>query len=266
MSNLLEYVSDINEELEKQNEIHAIYTDFSKAFDMVDFWPSCPKVVPRRTPSETRQDIVIGDKTFAAVHDFVYLGSLISDQNEISAEICKRIMAANKCYFGLLRYFRSKLLSRNIKVLLYKTLLRPVLTYGSESWVLSKKDEDCLLVFERKILRRIFGAVLENRRWRTRYNHELYGMYKEPNVIKTIKLGRLRWAGHVARMDDNRAPLRLLDGKPDGRRNRGRPKLRWLDGVEQDLKTIDVKNWRTRAKDRDVWKKILDQAKAHSRL
>ncbi|CAH2100132.1 unnamed protein product [Euphydryas editha] len=175
-------------------------------------------------------------------------------------------MAANKCYFGLLRYLRSKLLSRSIKLLLYKTLLRPILTYGSECWVLSKKDENSLLVFERKILRRIFGAVMENERWRTRYNHELYQMYDEPNVIKTIKIGRLRWAGHVLRMDEARVPKRLLEGRPEGRRSRGRPKLRWLDGVEQDIKILGVTSWRRKASNRSDWRALLDQAKAHPRL
>ncbi|CAK1583346.1 unnamed protein product [Parnassius mnemosyne] len=131
----------------------------------------------------------IGNNTFASVNDFVYLGSLVTDNNDLSSEISRRIMAANKCYFGLLEYLLSKFLSRSLKLLLYKTLLRPILTYGSECWVLSKKDENFLLVFERKILRRIFGAVMENDRWRTRYNHELYQMYEEPNVIKNIKIG-----------------------------------------------------------------------------
>lgn len=101
----------------------------------------------------------IGQHTFGSVNEFVYLGSLITNNNNITAEIVKRILSANKCYFGLLKYFCSKILSRNIKILLYKTLLRPILIYGSETWVLSKKDENRLLVFERKILRRIFGAV-----------------------------------------------------------------------------------------------------------
>ncbi|CAK1578640.1 unnamed protein product [Parnassius mnemosyne] len=109
------------------------------------------------------QGVNIGSNTFASVNDFVYLGSLLTDNNDVSSEISRRIMAANKCYFGLLRYLRSKLLSRSIKLLLYKTLLRPILTYGSECWVLSKKDENSSMVFERKILRRIFGAVMENK-------------------------------------------------------------------------------------------------------
>lgn len=212
------------------------------------------------------QTVSVGNNTFAAVKDFVYLGSTVTEKNEISTEINRRIMAANRCYFGLRRYFRSKLLSRRTKVLLYKTLLRPVLTYGSETWVLSKKDEHRLLVFERGILRRMFGAVQEDGCWRIRYNHELYNMYSEPNIAKVVKLGRLRWLGHVERMEETRPPKRLLEGKPDGRRSRGRPKLRWLDGVEHDLKNIGVRGWKQKAKNRTVWRDVLDQAKAHSGL
>ncbi|XP_045452694.1 phospholipid-transporting ATPase ABCA3-like [Melitaea cinxia] len=138
-----------------------------------------------------------------------------------------------------------------------------ILGYADDLDVLSKKDENSLLVFERKILRRIFGAVMKNEGRRTRYNHELYQMYDEPNVIKTIKIGRLRWAGHVLRMDNARVPKRFLEGRPEGRRSRGRPKLRWLDGVEQDIKILGATSWREKASKRSDWRALLDQAKVY---
>ena len=69
---------------------------------------------------------------------------------------------------------KSRIISRNIKTLLYKTLIRPVLTYGAETWVLSKQDEHRLSIFERKILRRIYGPVIDGGRWQIRTNQELY--------------------------------------------------------------------------------------------
>jgi hypothetical protein len=65
--------------------------------------------------------------------------------------------------------------------MLYKTLIRPILMYGSESWPLSKKDESPLQIFERRILRRIYGPVNEGGIWRIRYNNELYKLYNEPD-------------------------------------------------------------------------------------
>jgi hypothetical protein len=67
-----------------------------------------------------------------------------------------------------------------------KVLVRPVLTYASDTWTLPKADERSLSVFER-ILRRIFGAVQENGVWRKRYNHELYELFNEPDIVKLLK-------------------------------------------------------------------------------
>jgi hypothetical protein len=82
--------------------------------------------------------------------------------------------------------------------------VRPVLTYASETWTLSKTDERLLSVSERRIFRCIFGAVQENGVWRKIYNHELYELFNEPDIVKYIKINRLGWAGHVIHMDNNR--------------------------------------------------------------
>ena len=87
------------------------------------------------------------------------MGFLIDANNDISVEIKKRILLANIGFYGLKRQFRSQFLSIKNKIKLYKTLIRPVLAYGSETWVLSKPDEARLGVFERKVLRVIFGPT-----------------------------------------------------------------------------------------------------------
>jgi len=99
---------------------------------------------------------------FEAVQSFTYLGSLINVNNNNSAEIKKRILMANKGFYGLKRQFRSQFLSIKNKIKLYKTMIRPMLAYGSETWVLPKSDEAILAVFERKILRAIFGPTNDN--------------------------------------------------------------------------------------------------------
>ena len=80
---------------------------------------------------------------------------LISNDNSIEKEMQKRILGGNRTYFATISLFRSRLLSKATKILLHKTLVRPVVTYGAEAWTMTKKDEQALLVFERKILRRI---------------------------------------------------------------------------------------------------------------
>ena len=86
----------------------------------------------------------------------------MTSNNNITLEISNRLMSANKAYFGLINHFKSRLLSRKTKIILYKTLIRSVLTYASETWILTKDDERRLGVFERRILRRITGPIFEN--------------------------------------------------------------------------------------------------------
>ena len=90
-------------------------------------------------------------------------------------------------------------------MLLYKVFIRPVVTYASETWVLTKEDENALSRFERKILRSIFGAINDRGQWRKRYNSELYELCKEPDLVKYIKINRLRWAGHLQKMKENKS-------------------------------------------------------------
>jgi hypothetical protein len=121
--------------------------------------------------------------SFETVQSFTYLDCLLDVNSDNSIEIRKRILLANKCFYGLKRQSRSQFLSTKNRVKLYKTLIRPVLAYGAETWVLAKSDENNLKVFERKILRAIFGPANENGEWRIKYNNELYTLYKESDIV-----------------------------------------------------------------------------------
>jgi hypothetical protein len=88
--------------------------------------------------------------------------------------------------------FASRLLSKNVKVRIYKTIILPVLLYGCGTW--SQTEEHKLSVFENRVLRRIFGP----KRWRKLHNEELHNLYSSPSIIRIIKARRMRWAGHVA--------------------------------------------------------------------
>ena len=115
---------------------------------------------------------------------------------------------------------------------IYKTLIRPVATYGSQSWTLNKDTCSQIAIFERKILRRIFGAVQVGNTWRIRCNKELYDMFKEPNTESFIRISRLRRLGHVGRMENYRKIEMVTTQKIEGTRSRGRPRSRWMDCVQ----------------------------------
>jgi hypothetical protein len=88
-----------------------------------------------------------------------------NNENWVTEEINRRIMAGHSAYFANVKLLKSTLLSRHSKV-----KIRPVVTYGSETWTMSAADENALRVFERKVLRRICGPVREGERWRIRSN------------------------------------------------------------------------------------------------
>jgi hypothetical protein len=131
--------------------------------------------------------VTINGVTYEGVAEFIYLGTLISNDNSVEKEIQKRILADNRIYFATICLFRSRLLSRATKILLYKTLIRPVVFYGAEAWTMTKKDEQALLVFERKIFRRIYGPKYGNGEWKSRMNGELEEMSNGENIVKWIK-------------------------------------------------------------------------------
>jgi hypothetical protein len=93
-------------------------------------------------------------------------------------------------------------------------------------------------VFENMFLRRIFGPKRDEvtGEWRKLHNEELHNLYSYPDIIRQVKSRRIRWAGHVARMGEERNVYKVLVGKPEGKRPLGRPRRRWEDGISMDLR------------------------------
>jgi hypothetical protein len=92
-------------------------------------------------------------------------------------------------------------------------------------------------------------------------NLELITKYKSQDIVTVIKIRRLEWLGHVIRMNETRSVKKIFEGKLEGRRDKGRPRLRWIDNAEDDLRKLGVK-WRVKALDREEWASITREAKA----
>jgi hypothetical protein len=149
-----------------------------------------------------------------------------------------------------------------ITVLIYKTIILPVILYGCETWSLTLREEHRLRVFENNVLRRIFGPKRDEvaGEWRKLYNEELCDLYSSPSIIRIIKSRRISWAGHVARIGEKRNAYRSLMGKPEGKRSLGRPRHRWVDNIKMDHLEIgwgDV-DWIDLAQDRDKWRALVN--------
>ena len=140
------------------------------------------------------------------------------------------------------------------------------MAYGEEAWTITKKDEHALLAFERKIFRRIYGPKYENGERKSRTNRELEEMSKGENIVKWIKWQRKNWLGHLERMEEDRMPKKIFTQELEGTRRRGRPEKRWKEEVERELQVLGMRRWRELVIDREKWKDIFRQAKAHSGL
>ncbi|KAJ4448500.1 hypothetical protein ANN_10516 [Periplaneta americana] len=174
------------------------------------------------------------------VEKFKYLGATVTNINDTREEIKHRMNMGNACHYSVEKLLSSILLSKSLKVRIYKTVILPVVLYGCETWTLTLREEHKLRVFETKVLRKIFGAKRDEvtGEWRKLHNTELHALYSSPDIIRNIKSRRLRWAGHVARMGESRNAYRVLIGRPEGKKPLRRPRRRWEDNIKMDLREV----------------------------
>jgi hypothetical protein len=128
-------------------------------------------------------------------------------------------------------------MSTSLKSRIYKAVIVPVVLYGCETWSLTVRGEHKLRVFENRVLRRIFEPKRNGVKggWRKIHNAELHNLYSTPNIIRTIKSMRMRWAGYVARMGP-RGNAYVLGKNREGERQLGRPRRRYMDDINMDFR------------------------------
>ena len=119
-------------------------------------------------------------------------------------EITSRLRSGSACYHSVQNLLSSRLLSKNLKIKIYRTLILPVVLDGCETWSLTLREERKLRLCENMVLRTIFGPRRNEvtGEWRRLHNEELNDLYSSPNIVRVIKSIRMRWAGHVARMGE----------------------------------------------------------------
>jgi hypothetical protein len=149
---------------------------------------------------------------------------------------------------------------------IYKTMIRPVVMYSSETWTLIAKDENNSRIFERQIL--VLGPVNIDNIWRTRNNMEIEIdiLIEGTDIVRFIKAQRIKWLGHIQRMDQAGQTRKLLDWKLMGTRPVGRPRQRWQEDVMEDLRKLKEEKWKETAKDRRSGRDLAEKAKNPQRL
>ena len=137
------------------------------------------------------------------------------------------------------------MLSKNVKIKIFRTIIWLVVLYGCETWPLTLREECRLRVFENRVLRRIFGSTRNEvrREWRKLHIGKLNDLYSSPNTLRVIKSRRKKSEGHIASVGERRGVYRVLVGKPSGKKPLGRPRRRWEDNIKKEKVGCGVMDW-----------------------
>uniref|UniRef100_A0A1Y1M3Z3 Reverse transcriptase domain-containing protein n=1 Tax=Photinus pyralis TaxID=7054 RepID=A0A1Y1M3Z3_PHOPY len=193
--------------------------------------------------------ILIYGKSIEQVDTFKYLGVKIQKNGKIDAELSDRLTAATNLYYSLNRSFiRNKLISRKTKIRVYKTIFKPTIVYGCESWVVTNQASSKIQAIEMKYLRGVMGITRLDRCKNDIVRRELE---VEP-IIESIKRQQLKWFGHLMRMGEGRKTKNVWQARPWQKRKRGRPRKTWDNEILENLreKGLSWSEGKTLAKDK----------------
>ncbi|KAK3569990.1 hypothetical protein QTP86_007894 [Hemibagrus guttatus] len=185
------------------------------------------------------------------VQEFKYLGSTVQSNGECGKEVKKRVQAGWNGWRKVSGVLCDQKISARIKGKVYRTVVRPAMLYGLETVSLRKRQESELEVAELKMLRFSLGVTRLDRI----RNEYIRGTAHVGRLGDKVREARLRWFGHVQRRESEYIGRRMLDMKLPGRRQRGRPKRRYMDGINEDMKLVGASV--EDAEDRDRWREMI---------
>jgi len=195
----------------------------------------------------TPADIVVDGTTIERVKSYVYLGRTITQDGDLLPEVKRRIALGWAAFGKVDNIMRSRNANMKVKRKVFNEYILPVMTYGSETWALNNAMEEKLSVNQCKMERIMLGITLRDRK-RNTWIRQHTGI---EDIVTTIRRNKHRWAGHVARLTDNRWTIRATEWAPrQWRRSRGRPRTRWRDDLTRQLGST----WPRLARDRVRWR------------
>jgi len=223
-----------------EEALQRLITRFSEACTEFGLTISLKKTQVMAQDVSSAPQIKIGDHTLEAVQDFTYLGLTISSNLSLDKELSVRIGKAATAMARLKRrVWDNTMLTINTKMMVYRACVLSTLLYGSEAWTVYTRQEKRLSAFHMRCLRRLLRIT-----WQDRItNIDVLSRAGMPSMYTILTQRRLRWLGHVCRMEDGRIPKDILYGElTTGTRPRGRPVLRYKDVCKQDLKACGINN------------------------
>ena len=244
--NNLRFADDISMTTGKAEELQNMLTDLNRESKKVGLQMNQSKTKVMFNDKVTPKDIEIDGQKLEVVDEYIYLGKIIKLTKDPDCEIKRRITIGWKSFGKNGDILKSKL-PMSLKRKVYNGCVIPAMTYGCETWSLTKNSENLLRRAQRAMERAMLGITLRDRR----SSKWIRGITGVTDIIQFIKQQKWRWAGHVARRNDNRWSKRVTDWCPWGnKRSRKRPDTRWRDEIER----FAGKTWQRLALDRALWK------------
>ena len=203
-----------------------------------------------------RLEVSLNGETLEEVESFKYLGSHIARDGGVGVEVSSRVKEASKCLGGMKSVMRNRYLGMEAKRRLYEGVIVPTALYGAETWNVKEEDRYRLNVMEMRCLRSMVGV---SRVDRVRNEEVRRRAGVDKSMSDRVDQRVLRWYGHMERMGEERLVKKVWVAEVDGVRPRGRPRRRWMDGVEGalDARGLSVEQGRESARDREGWKMIV---------
>ena len=260
----LEYADDMCLLSNSMDELEEMLLDLDQSCNQMGLSISARKtkilsITSDQQESPRRVTLQSADEPVDVIDEFEYLGSVVTSSCELDREISTRIRKASNSFRSLCRtLWYQKSIKLCIKLRMFKAAIIPILLYGSESWTPLSQHIKRLQGFVMRCLRIILGISVRQKQ----RNTDIRAKASIETVDTMIRKRRLRWLGHVARMEPHRIPRRLLVCKfIGGKRAVGGQKLRWVDFVMRDLKKCKLDHeWMHVAQDRDKWSFVVETA------
>ena len=205
----------------------------------------------QNTQGNRPQVQILGEEVERVTH-FKYLGTSIEEEGGMETEIAKRVGAGWMNWKKCSGVLCDKRMPVKLKGKVYRTVVRPAMLYGAETWATTKRQESRIEVNEMRMLRWMCGVTRKDKI----RNEHIRGTTKVVQASRKITERRLKWYGHVMRMEEDHVVRRVMTKAIPGKRNRGRPKTRWKDVCKRDMQTVGLREGDEG--DRAYWKETID--------
>ena len=233
-SKKLLYADDVALQADSEQELQRLVAGWSAALKAHGMKLSIDKtvVLAASVGDQKKLKVMVEGKQLEQVKSFKYLGGVVEERGTLDEEVKARIRSAGANWRKMSGIVYDRRMPMKLKSKVYKTVVRPVLLYGTETWAAKAEHMRKLGTMEMKCLRRVVGCTL----WDRRRNEDIRAEAKVAPITGKVKENRMRWFGHVCRKREDDLVRQIWERKEEGRRGRGRPVKRWMDCVKEDLR------------------------------